>query len=80
KRKIITTTKKQSIVFINPTLFLHLLLQLFVLLLKECNKDRTLLKKAILKFNVIAEAKEHHEGFLSSRKQTHTYLGHDFLE
>ena len=43
-------------------------------------KDRSLLNKALLKFNESAEKSDYYEEFLGYRKQTRNYLGHAFLE
>lgn len=43
-------------------------------------KDRSLLNKALLKFNESAAKSDFYEEFLGYRKQTRNYLGHDFLE
>ncbi|KAI8047285.1 uncharacterized protein B0P05DRAFT_592711 [Gilbertella persicaria] len=43
-------------------------------------KDRSLLNKALLKFNEDAENIGYYEDFLGYRKQTRNYLGYDFLE
>lgn len=43
-------------------------------------KDRTLLDKALVKFNKEAEKSDLYEDFLGYRKQTRQYLGHHFLE
>ncbi|KAK4519270.1 uncharacterized protein ATC70_009502 [Mucor velutinosus] len=43
-------------------------------------KDRTLLDKALVKFNEEAERDDLYEDFLGYRKQTRHYLGHQFLE
>ncbi|KAG2195093.1 hypothetical protein INT46_003409, partial [Mucor plumbeus] len=40
-------------------------------------KDRSLLNKALLKFNESAEKSDYYEEFLGYRKQTRNYLGHD---
>lgn len=43
-------------------------------------KDRSVLNKALLKFNEGAEDSDFYKEFLGYRKQTCNYLGHDFLE
>ncbi|KAI8064302.1 uncharacterized protein B0P05DRAFT_574172 [Gilbertella persicaria] len=43
-------------------------------------KDRSLLNKALPKFNEDAENTGYYEDFLGYRKQTRNYLGHDFSE
>ncbi|KAK4522011.1 uncharacterized protein ATC70_004550 [Mucor velutinosus] len=43
-------------------------------------KNRTLLDKALVKFNEEAERTDMYENFLGYRKQTRQYLGHHYLE